>query len=112
MLATCDRTEFLLWASDASLAANAVLRFRSSEYNLKLCERKHFYRLLDDTALLHIFRVAASLNSLVLNCSSSRIIARSIVFFSSRILPGQVCVSSSFRVSSASPRTDFLNLRL
>jgi glutamyl-tRNA reductase len=56
----------LLWANDASLAANSVLRFLSSEYGLKLCEWKHFYRLLDDAALLHIFRVAASLDSLVL----------------------------------------------
>jgi glutamyl-tRNA reductase len=66
VLVTCNRTEFLLWANDASLAANSVLRFLSSEYGLKLCEWKHFYRLLDDAALLHIFRVAASLDSLVL----------------------------------------------
>jgi glutamyl-tRNA reductase len=66
VLVTCNRTDFLLWANDASLAANSVLRFLSSEYGLKLCEWKHFYRLLDDAALLHIFRVAASLDSLVL----------------------------------------------
>jgi len=66
VLATCNRTEFLLWAEDASLAANSVLRFLSAEYGLKLCEWKHFYRLLDDQALLHIFRVASSLDSMVL----------------------------------------------
>jgi glutamyl-tRNA reductase len=66
VLATCNRTEFLLWASDASLAANSVLRYLSAEYSLKLCEWKHFYRLLDEAALLHIFRVASSLDSLVL----------------------------------------------
>jgi glutamyl-tRNA reductase len=33
---------------------------------LKLCEWKHFYRLLDEAALLHIFRVASSLDSMVL----------------------------------------------
>ena len=66
VLGTCNRTEFLLWASDASLAANSVLRFLSAEYSLKLCEWKHFYRLLDEAALLHIFRVASSLDSLVL----------------------------------------------
>ena len=38
--------------------------------------------------------------------SSSRIIARSMVFFSSRTLPGQVCDRSSLRVSSVIPRTD------
>lgn len=66
VLGTCNRTEFLLWASDASMAANSVLRFLSAEYSLKLCEWKHFYRLLDEAALLHIFRVASSLDSLVL----------------------------------------------
>ncbi|MBZ5571537.1 MAG: glutamyl-tRNA reductase [Acidobacteriia bacterium] len=66
VLATCNRTEFLLWASDASLAANSVFRLLSTEYNLKLCEWEHFYRLLDDAALLHIFRVASSLDSMVI----------------------------------------------
>jgi glutamyl-tRNA reductase len=65
VLATCNRTEFLLWADDASLAANSVLRFLSTEYGLKLCEWSHFYRLLDDAALLHIFRVTSSLDSMV-----------------------------------------------
>jgi glutamyl-tRNA reductase len=66
VLATCNRTEFFLWASDPTLAANSVLRFLTAEYGLKLCEWKHFYRLLDETALLHIFRVASSLDSMVL----------------------------------------------
>src|SRR5579883_496476 len=66
VLATCNRTEFLVWACDATLAANSVLRFLSAEYGLKLCEWKHFYRLLDDAALIHIFRVASGLDSLVL----------------------------------------------
>jgi glutamyl-tRNA reductase len=65
-LATCSRTEFLLWASDAGLASNSILRFLSAEFGLKLCEWKHFYRLLDQAALLHVFRVASSLDSLVL----------------------------------------------
>jgi glutamyl-tRNA reductase len=66
VLATCNRTEFVLWANDAALASNSVLLLLSSEYGLKLCEWRHFYRLLDDAALLHIFRVAASLDSMVL----------------------------------------------
>ena len=66
VLATCNRTEFLLWASDPSLAANSVLRLLSAQYGLKLCEWKHFYRLLDEKALLHIFQVASSLDSMVL----------------------------------------------
>jgi glutamyl-tRNA reductase len=66
VVATCNRTEFLLWADDASLAANSVFRLLSAEYGLKLCEWEHFYRLLDDEALHHIFRVASSLDSMVL----------------------------------------------
>jgi glutamyl-tRNA reductase len=66
ILATCNRTEFYLWASDVTLAANSVLRFLTAEYGLKLCEWRHFYRLLDEAALLHIFRVTSSLDSLVL----------------------------------------------
>jgi glutamyl-tRNA reductase len=66
VLATCNRTEFLLWASDVTLAANSVMRLLSAEYGLTQCEWKHFYRLLDEAALLHIFRVASSLDSMVI----------------------------------------------
>jgi glutamyl-tRNA reductase len=65
VMATCNRTEFWLWANDVTLAANSVMRLLGSEYALKLCEWKHFYRLLDESALLHIFRVASSLDSMV-----------------------------------------------
>lgn len=63
VLATCSRTEFWLWATDPTLAANSVSRLLSAEYGLKLCEWEYFYRLLDDEALLHILRVAADLDS-------------------------------------------------
>jgi glutamyl-tRNA reductase len=59
VLATRARTEFLLWADDVSLAANSVLHLLTAEYGLKMCEWQHFYRLLDDAALLHIFSVAS-----------------------------------------------------
>jgi len=65
VMATCNRTEFWLWADDVTLAANSVMRLLGAEYGLKLCEWKHFYRLLDEAALLHIFRVASSLDSMV-----------------------------------------------
>jgi glutamyl-tRNA reductase len=65
VLATCNRTEFLLWTSDVTLAANSAMRLLSSEFGLKLCEWKLFYRLLDEAALIHIFRVASSLDSMV-----------------------------------------------
>ena len=66
VLATCNRTEFHLWTSDPGLAENSVLRFLTAEYGLTLCEWKHFYRLLDDAALLHIFCVASSLDSMAM----------------------------------------------
>jgi len=66
VLATCNRTEFLLWVNDITLAANSVMRLLGAEYGLMLCEWKHFYRLLDEAALLHIFRVASSLDSMVI----------------------------------------------
>jgi len=65
ILATCKRTEFLLWADDATLAANSVLRLLSAEYSLQLCEWEHFYRLLGEDALTHVFRVAGGLDSMI-----------------------------------------------
>ena len=65
VMATCNRTEFWLWANDVTLAANSVMRLLGADYGLKLCEWKHFYRLLDEAALLHIFRVASRLDSMV-----------------------------------------------
>jgi glutamyl-tRNA reductase len=65
VMATCNRTEFWLWADDVTLAANSVMRLLGAEYGLKLGEWKHFYRLLDEASLLHIFRVASSLDSMV-----------------------------------------------
>src|SRR5271157_1901992 len=65
VMATCNRTEFWLWATDVTLAANSAMRLLGAEYGLKLCEWKHFYRLLDEAALLHIFRVASRLDSMV-----------------------------------------------
>ena len=66
VLATCNRTEFIVWANDVPAAANSVLRFLTQEYQLKLCEWSHFYRLMDDVALTHILQVAAGLDSMVL----------------------------------------------
>jgi len=66
VLATCNRTEFILWATDVPTAANSVLRFLSGESQLRLCEWSHFYRLMDDAALTHIFRVTSGLDSMVL----------------------------------------------
>ena len=63
VLSTCCRTEFLLWASEPTLAANSLLHFLSVEHGLKLSEWEHFYRLLDESALTYIFRVTSGLDS-------------------------------------------------
>jgi glutamyl-tRNA reductase len=65
VLATCNRTEFILWANDVPAAANSVLRLLTHDYQLKLCDWSHFYRLMDDVAFTHIFQVAAGLDSAV-----------------------------------------------
>jgi glutamyl-tRNA reductase len=62
VLSTRCRTEFLLWASEPTLAANSVLQYLSNEHGLKLSEWEHFYRLLDDAVLTHVFRLACGLD--------------------------------------------------
>jgi glutamyl-tRNA reductase len=66
VLSTCCRTEFLVWAGEPTGAANSLLCFLGAEHGLKLTEWEHFYRLLDESALAHIFRVTCGLDSLVL----------------------------------------------
>ncbi len=63
VLCTQSRTEFWLWASDVTLAANSVMRLLGAKYGLQLREWNHFYHLLDEASLLHIFCVASGLDS-------------------------------------------------
>jgi len=63
VLSTCCRTEFLLWASEPTAAANSLLQFLAAEYGLKLSEWEHFCRRLDEPALTYIFRVVCGLDS-------------------------------------------------
>jgi len=63
ILSTCSRTEFFLWASEPTLAANSLLHYLTSEHGLKLSEWEHFCRRLDDAALTYIFRVTCGLDS-------------------------------------------------
>jgi glutamyl-tRNA reductase len=63
VFSTCNRTEFVVWG-DATLAENSVLRFLSAEYDLRLCEWSNFYRLLDEQALAHAFRVSCGLDAM------------------------------------------------
>jgi glutamyl-tRNA reductase len=66
LLCTRCRTEFLMWASEPTSAANSVLHFLSTDCGLRLTEWQHFYRLLDEAAVTHIFRVASGLDTLFL----------------------------------------------
>ena len=66
VLANNNRTEFLIWAAEPTSAANSLLHFLSVQHGLKLSEWEHFYRKLDEAAVLHIFRVAANLDSMAL----------------------------------------------
>lgn len=65
ILDTCNRTEYVAWASDFSTAANSLLGYLNREHGMKLAEWQHFYRLLGDDALLHLFRVVSGLDSMV-----------------------------------------------
>ena len=55
VLCTRCRTEFLVWANEPTLAATSILQFLSSACELKLSEWQHFYRLIDEAALLIFF---------------------------------------------------------
>ena len=63
VLSTCCRTEFYLWASEPTAAANSLLQYLTGQHGLKLTEWEHFYRRLDDAAVNHTFRVACGLDS-------------------------------------------------
>ena len=65
VLSTCNRTEFVVWTSDASQAANSVLRYLTREHNLRLAEWSKFHRHVDDAAMNHLLRLASGLDSLV-----------------------------------------------
>lgn len=65
VLATCNRTEFILWANDASAAVNSVRDLLERARALQPSDWESYYRLLAQRALVHIFRVAASLDSMV-----------------------------------------------
>jgi glutamyl-tRNA reductase len=74
VFSTCNRTEFVVWG-DATLAVNSILRLLTAEYDLKLREWNCFYRLIDEQALAHAFRVSCGLDS---TCIGGEQIARQV----------------------------------
>ena len=65
VLSTCNRTEFILWAGDAAGAVRSVRDLLERNYGLQAREWESFYRRAGDDALVHVFRVASSLDSMV-----------------------------------------------
>ncbi|MBI1738581.1 MAG: glutamyl-tRNA reductase, partial [Acidobacteria bacterium] len=65
VLATCNRTEFILWASDAAAATESVRELLLRDFALDAAQWDSFYRLYDEKALAHVFRVTSSLDSMV-----------------------------------------------
>jgi glutamyl-tRNA reductase len=65
ILATCNRTEYILWADDCSSAVQSVRTHLAREFNLQEAEWDHFYRFEGDEALGHVFRVTAGLDSMI-----------------------------------------------
>jgi len=74
VFSTCNRTEFVAWG-DPTLAVNSILRLLTAEYDLKLREWNSFYRLLDEQAVAHAFRVSCGLDS---TCIGGEQIARQV----------------------------------
>jgi glutamyl-tRNA reductase len=65
LLSTCNRTEFILWCSELDAASASVQRLLAEEFGLSTEQYGRFYRFTGSPALLHLFRVASSLDSLV-----------------------------------------------
>ncbi len=65
LLSTCNRTEFILWCSDLDAASASVQGLLSEQFGLNAEQYSRFYRFAGSQALLHLFRVTSSLDSLV-----------------------------------------------
>ena len=67
ILSTCNRVEVCALAEDGRRGAEAVERFLSSFHGMPREELSpHLYRLAGEDAVRHLFRVASSLDSMVL----------------------------------------------
>jgi glutamyl-tRNA reductase len=66
VLATCNRTEFILWAENIPAAIESTREFLVRNFGMQEAEWESFYARTGDEALAHIFRVTSSLDSMVL----------------------------------------------
>lgn len=65
ILSTCNRTEIYAVAEDAEKAIPYLQHFLLEMASSPISSTEHFYCLIQDDAVRHLFRVAASLDSLV-----------------------------------------------
>lgn len=66
LVSTCNRVEVLLTTPDKDAAAQQVIRFLSDMNEIPLADfEDKLYRHVGDAAVRHVFRVAASLDSMV-----------------------------------------------
>jgi glutamyl-tRNA reductase len=66
VLSTCNRTEFILWTEEISAAAASLENLLASEFGVRPGEEGLFYRLHGHEALVQVFRVTSSLDSLII----------------------------------------------
>jgi len=66
LISTCNRTELLVVSSRTDEVPDRMYDFFQHEIGNGSAEPSHFYELYEATAVLHVLRVAASLDSMVL----------------------------------------------
>jgi len=67
ILSTCNRTELVTRLHDPVAGPGSLIEFLSAHQGLRTADiERHLYRLHDLEAVRHVFRVAASLDSLVI----------------------------------------------
>lgn len=66
LISTCNRTELIAVVDDPDEAAESLLSFFHRELGDGCAEPQHFYELRGSDAIMHIFKVTAGLDSMVL----------------------------------------------
>lgn len=66
ILSTCNRTEIYICSRDSRLANTAAYGFLRGFFDLRESDFRHFFELSGESAILHLFRVASGLESMVI----------------------------------------------
>jgi len=73
ILSTCNRTEIYCAAEDVALAADSLQSFLAMQKTINEAElEEHLYKLTQEDAVRHAFRVASGLDSMVLGETADR----------------------------------------